>query len=91
VRARRVPPAAGRPPRPCRLLHSATPGLLVPSDLCRIKEESEIIEGEVVEVEIDRPAAGQVAKMVRASWAPPRRPDPPASSHANCPPRTRPH
>jgi DNA helicase TIP49 (TBP-interacting protein) len=31
----------------------------------RIKEESEIIEGEVVELEIDRPAAGQVAKMVR--------------------------
>ena len=30
----------------------------------RIKEESELIEGEVVEVEIDRPAAGQVAKTV---------------------------
>lgn len=30
----------------------------------RIKEESEIIEGEVVEVEIDRPEAGGVAKTV---------------------------
>ena len=29
----------------------------------KIKEESEIIEGEVVELEIDRPAAGNVAKM----------------------------
>lgn len=31
----------------------------------RIKEESEVIEGEVVEIEIDRPAAGQQAKLVR--------------------------
>ena len=30
----------------------------------RIKEESEIIEGEVVDLEVDRPAAGNVAKMV---------------------------
>jgi hypothetical protein len=30
----------------------------------RIKEESELIEGEVVEVEIDRPASGQAAKTV---------------------------
>lgn len=30
----------------------------------RIKEETEIIEGEVVEVEIDRPEAGGVAKTV---------------------------
>jgi RuvB-like protein 2 len=30
----------------------------------KIKEESEIIEGEVVEIEIDRPAQGQVAKTV---------------------------
>ncbi|KDD76593.1 TIP49-like protein, partial [Helicosporidium sp. ATCC 50920] len=29
----------------------------------RIKEESEVIEGEVVEIEIDRPAVGQTAKM----------------------------
>jgi RuvB-like protein 2 len=29
----------------------------------KIKEESEIIEGEVVELEIDRPAAGNVSKM----------------------------
>eukprot|EP00887_Chlorella_sp_A99_P002364 scaffold10.g2364.t1 len=28
----------------------------------RIREDSEVIEGEVVEIEIDRPAAGQVAK-----------------------------
>lgn len=31
----------------------------------RIKEETEIIEGEVVEIEIDRPEAGGVAKTVR--------------------------
>jgi TIP49 P-loop domain len=30
----------------------------------RIKEETEIIEGEVVEIEIDRPVGGQVAKTV---------------------------
>ncbi len=30
----------------------------------RIKEETEIIEGEVVEVEIDRPATGSVSKTV---------------------------
>lgn len=30
----------------------------------RIKEETEIIEGEVVEVEIDRPEGGNVAKTV---------------------------
>lgn len=29
----------------------------------KIKEESEVIEGEVVELEIDRPAAGQISKM----------------------------
>ena len=31
----------------------------------RIKEESEVIEGEVVEIEIDRPISGAVAKTVR--------------------------
>ena len=31
----------------------------------KIKEETELIEGEVVEVEIDRPASGQMAKTVR--------------------------
>ena len=31
----------------------------------RIKEESEVIEGEVVEIEIDRPISGTVAKTVR--------------------------
>ena len=30
----------------------------------RIKEETEIIEGEVVEIEIDRPAAGNISKTV---------------------------
>lgn len=30
----------------------------------RIKEETEIIEGEVVEIEIDRPATGSVSKAV---------------------------
>jgi len=35
----------------------------------RIKEETEIIEGEVVEVEIDRPEAGGVAKTVSAPAA----------------------
>ena len=30
-----------------------------------IKEETEVIEGEVVEIEIDRPATGSVAKTVR--------------------------
>lgn len=30
----------------------------------RIKEETEIIEGEVVEIEIDKPEAGGVAKTV---------------------------
>lgn len=30
----------------------------------RIKEETEIIEGEVVEIEIDRPATGGVSKTV---------------------------
>lgn len=34
---------------------------------CRITEESEVIEGEIVELEIDRPAAGHVAKMVRTT------------------------
>ena len=32
----------------------------------RIREETEVIEGEVVEIEIDRPATGSLAKMVRA-------------------------
>lgn len=32
----------------------------------RIKEETEVIEGEVVEIEIDRPATGSVAKTVCA-------------------------
>jgi RuvB-like protein 2 len=31
----------------------------------RIKEETEVIEGEVVEVEIDRPVSGTVSKTVR--------------------------
>ena len=31
----------------------------------RIKEETEIIEGEVVEIEIDKPLQGTVAKTVR--------------------------
>lgn len=31
----------------------------------RIKEEAEVIEGEVVELEVDRPEAGGVAKTVR--------------------------
>jgi len=31
----------------------------------RIREESEVIEGEVVELEVDRPAVGQTAKTVR--------------------------
>ena len=31
----------------------------------RIKEETELIEGEVVEIEIDRPAAGNLSKTVR--------------------------
>lgn len=30
----------------------------------RIKEETEIIDGEVVEIEIDRPATGGVSKTV---------------------------
>jgi DNA helicase TIP49 (TBP-interacting protein) len=30
----------------------------------RIKEETEVIEGEVVEVEIDRPEGGSAAKQV---------------------------
>jgi RuvB-like protein 2 len=30
----------------------------------RIKEETEIIEGEVVELQIDRPATGSVMKIV---------------------------
>lgn len=36
----------------------------------KIKEETEVIEGEVVEIEIDRPAAGQVAKTVSAHLGP---------------------
>lgn len=36
----------------------------------RIKEETEIIEGEVVEIEIDRPEAGGVAKTVSVLWHP---------------------
>ena len=31
----------------------------------RIKEETEVIEGEVVEIEIDRPADGNISKTVR--------------------------
>ncbi len=31
----------------------------------RIKEETELIEGEVVEIEIERPTAGNVSKTVR--------------------------
>lgn len=34
----------------------------------RIKEETELIEGEVVEIEIDRPAAGNLSKTVRSTW-----------------------
>ena len=30
----------------------------------RIKEETEVIEGEVVEIEIDRPVSGTAAKTV---------------------------
>ncbi len=30
----------------------------------RIKEETELIEGEVVEIEIERPTAGNVSKTV---------------------------
>jgi DNA helicase TIP49 (TBP-interacting protein) len=33
----------------------------------RIKEETEIIEGEVVEVEIDRPEGGSAAKQVHGA------------------------
>ena len=33
----------------------------------RIKEETEVIEGEVVEIEIDRPVSGTAAKTVRPS------------------------
>ncbi len=36
----------------------------------RIKEETEIIEGEVVEIEIDRPATGSVSKMVKSLTPP---------------------
>ncbi len=43
----------------------STPLICLLCLLCRIKEESEVIEGEVVEIEIDRPATGQVAKTVR--------------------------
>ena len=32
----------------------------------RIKEETELIEGEVVEIEIERPTAGNVSKTVRS-------------------------
>ena len=35
----------------------------------RIKEETEIIEGEVVEIEIDRPEAGAASKTVRHACA----------------------
>ena len=35
----------------------------------RIKEESEVIEGEVVEIEVDRPISGTVAKTVRLDRA----------------------
>jgi Trp operon repressor len=35
----------------------------------RIKEESEIIEAEVVEIEIDRPEGGSAAKQVRGAAA----------------------
>ncbi len=35
----------------------------------KIKEETELIEGEVVEIEIDRPASGQLAKTVRGAAA----------------------
>lgn len=30
----------------------------------RIKEETEVIEGEVVEIEVDRPVSGTIAKTV---------------------------
>lgn len=36
----------------------------------RIKEETEVIEGEVVEVEVDRPAAGGAPKSVSGSILP---------------------
>ena len=38
----------------------------------RIKEESEVIEGEVVEIEVDRPISGTVAKTVCLGHAKPR-------------------
>lgn len=38
----------------------------------RIKEETEIIEGEVVEIEIDRPAAGTVRHPTTPPWPRPR-------------------
>lgn len=37
----------------------------------RIKEETEIIEGEVVELEVDRPEGGSVSKTVRGGGAGP--------------------
>lgn len=34
----------------------------------RIKEETELIEGEVVEIEIERPTAGNVSKTVSSEY-----------------------
>jgi hypothetical protein len=75
-----IPPALAVPPpnvTSCPAVHAAVPfpklsPALRPQLLkafrkaigVRIKEETEIIEGEVVEVEIDRPEAGNVAKTV---------------------------
>ena len=48
----------------------------------RIKEETEIIEGEVVEIEIDRPAAGTVRRPAPSELAAPPEPASPPLSRA---------
>lgn len=50
----------------------------------RIKEETELIEGEVVEVEIDRPASGALAKTVGGCTPHRSACHPCGSSHSCC-------
>lgn len=48
-------------------LHALVPQAFRKAIGVKIKEETELIEGEVVEIEIDRPASGAVAKTVCAA------------------------
>lgn len=54
-------------PNPCALTGYENVQAFRKSIGVRIKEETDIIEGEVVEIEIDKPVQGSVSKTVRSA------------------------